>query len=70
MGFETYTLGFRVQCAQKTQQLTLVLLLFLLGVVVTVFGSEPLVNIKGGVPTERPCPYSFCIPAMIEVVFR
>jgi len=39
----------------KTQQL--MLLLFLLGVV-TVFGFEPLVNIKGGVPTERPCLYS------------
>jgi len=56
-----------------------ILLLFLLGVV-TVFGSEPLVNIIGGVPTERPCVHSYictciycilvAVRAMIEVVFR
>lgn len=70
----------RIRTAYRKRNSLRYIIIILLGVV-TVFGSEPLVNIIGGVPTERPCLYSYiifvyvyCIPdamrAMIEVVFR
>jgi len=70
-----YTFGSCDSCPVRTailygkrNSLRYIIIIILLGVV-TVFGSEPLVNIIGGVPTQRPCVYSYIIFVYVYIVF-